>query len=461
MADPVTSNISVTKVGTSVRNKKSIYTATKVTKLPGTPPEYKTEIIKYSDAKGNNPVTIGTRDSKSGKIDFNDNASSTDQKYTTSLGKTSSGQIKSIGNQVATSAEEKAALNAVAGQSNQALGSGVSNQPQGGRRGQGGRPLGDTTRRGGEGDGGASVSGAGGASALSKLGGEDQPGTRMSFPGAGGNSPLAFPEALSTTDRDVIKFNMMEYRPSGVGKGQNAGKAGTRSKGKIIGSVMLPIPAGITDSNTVDWSAGSMTAIQAAAANVALATLEKNAQAGVEEAGAALKAANTDEKRIKDALKSMIAGSATGLDKQIMQRSEGMVMNPNMEVLFNGPGLRTFGFTFKLAPRSAKEAKTVIQIIRLFKQGMAPIRSKSGFFLKAPHTFQLGYKHKGGDHPYLNKFKECALTSCSVAYTPDGNYNTFTDGVMTSYSLQLSFNELEPIYNDDYGKGPFPSAIGF
>ncbi len=165
----VISGISVTKVGTSVRNKKSIYTATEVTRT-GDPAVYTTKIIRYSDAKGNNPVTIGTRDSQTGKINFTTAASTTEQQYSATLGKTSTGQISSVAGSITSNASEKASLNAIAGKSNQALGSGVSNQPQGGRRGQGGRPLGDTTRRGGEGDGGASVSGAGGAVAVAGTG---------------------------------------------------------------------------------------------------------------------------------------------------------------------------------------------------------------------------------------------------------------------------------------------------
>ena len=60
-----------------------------------------------------------------------------------------------------------------------------------------------------------------------------------------------------------------------------------------------------------------------------------------------------------------------------------------------------------------------------------------------------------GQHPYLNRFKECALTSCNVEYTPDGTYMTY-DGPeksMTAYRLSLSFQELEPIFNEDYGPG--------
>ena len=49
-----------------------------------------------------------------------------------------------------------------------------------------------------------------------------------------------------------------------------------------------------------------------------------------------------------------------------------------------------------------------------------------------------------------DKIKECALTGFNVSYTPDGNYATFEDGVMTSYEISMTFQELEPIFNSDY-----------
>ena len=98
---------------------------------------------------------------------------------------------------------------------------------------------------------------------------------------------------------------------------------------------------------------------------------------------------------------------------------------------------------------------------------MSPIRSKSRLFLRSPHTFRLAYKHraatkdKGKDHPFLNKFKECALNGFGVNYTPSGQYSTYEDGVMTSYQVTMGFQELEPVYNDDYVNYPFPEEIGF
>ena len=428
MSEPVTSDISVTRVGTSVRNKKSIYTATKVTKTQSNPPTYKTEIVRYSDAKGNNPVTIGTRNSDTGKIEFNDNASATEKKYTASLGKTSTGQVKSIESDVASNASDKAALNKSAGKGNEAEGKGD-----------------DSTT----------------PSVASQT--EDKEGTRNEFP-----KDLIFPIGIDNVDRDVIKFDMIKYIPTGFGMGSEGvegmgGKSGRKTGGKSIGSVILPIPGGITDTNAVDWGSGTMNPIQAAAANFALTSLQKGFSEGAEVAkdlaGAAAKAGPD----VKKGIAAAIAGGATQIGKQALQRGEGMVLNPNMELLFNGPQLRNFGFTFKLSPRNAREAQMAVKIIKFFKQGMSPIRSKSNFFLKAPHTFNLKYIRgkSRGEQKFLNKFKECALTNATVQYTPDGNYNTFTDGVMASYSLQLTFNELTPIYNDDYKNGPFDASIGF
>ena len=45
------------------------------------------------------------------------------------------------------------------------------------------------------------------------------------------------------------------------------------------------------------------------------------------------------------------------------------------------------------------------------------------------------------------------MTSFTVDYTPDGNYATFEDGVMTSYNITCGFNELEPIFENDYNPG--------
>jgi hypothetical protein len=147
----------------------------------------------------------------------------------------------------------------------------------------------------------------------------------------------------------------------------------------------------------------------------------------------------------------------------IQGRAYGSVNNNNLEVLFGGPGLRSFSFQFSFYPREPKEAIEVRKIIRTFKQSMSVKRSANSLLLKAPHTFAISYLTAGQKaHPYLNRFKECALTSCNIDYTPDGTYMTYggDEKSMTAYRMTLSFSELEPIFDDEYGESDYDN-IGF
>ena len=198
-----------------------------------------------------------------------------------------------------------------------------------------------------------------------------------------------------------------------------------------------------------------------ALAKIALTGITKGlTEAGNEAASQINKAAGAGAGDVKSALTQTIAGAATGDNKALMQRTTGQVINPNMELLFGGPQLRDFSFAFNLTARSAGEGRTILRILRFFKQGMSPIKSESNLFLKSPHTFKLEYKNGSRDHKALNKFKECALKSCALQYTPDGNYTTFEDGIMTKYQMTLGFTELEPVFNSDYA-GFSKDEIGY
>ena len=299
---------------------------------------------------------------------------------------------------------------------------------------------------------------------------KSEPGTRED-----GFGIHVFPTSLRTGNdgQDFMKIDMMAFKPSklndaGSLKGGKLSTIGDRDPDrKSIGTVILPIPGGIQDSQSVSWNKDEMDPMKLALANIALTGIEEGIAAGAQKGGDFIKTALKGEDT-KTALGKYIAGQAAGA-QNLLTRTTGAVMNPNMELLFNGPQIRNFTFAFTLAPRSREEAKTVIKIIRFFKQGMSPIRSKSRLFLKSPHTFRLAYKRNGSessgfgvnDHPYLNKFKECAMGSFGVNYTPNGPYSTYNDGVMTAYQISMNFQEMNPIYNDDYGNARFPAEIGF
>jgi hypothetical protein len=236
----------------------------------------------------------------------------------------------------------------------------------------------------------------------------------------------------------------------------------TAGTNDIIGTVFLPIPNGISDTNAVTWGGADMNAAMAAAVNIATSGVEGGGSGLASAAENVSKTLIGASDEVKKAIVGAFVGEATGI-QGILARTAGLVINPNLELLFSAPTLRPFNFTFKLASRSPEESEMIRSIIRFFKQGMSPQRSQSTLFLKAPHTFQIEYLHRGEEHKFLNKFKECALQSFNVSYTPEGQYATFNDGAMVSYQITMQFQELEPIFNDDYtndGTNPSPD-IGF
>lgn len=285
--------------------------------------------------------------------------------------------------------------------------------------------------------------------------------------------PLKYPLTLSLENQDCIKFSIIKYQPPGLNpkespsrivqlENKNGLKIPGLSKGRVIlGTIILPIPAGINDRNYVNWSGNPLDTISQAFANISSEAILKGGPAGVDAAKSSSNAATSGGTgAATQVIVSKFVEAATGANN-ILSRQFGAVINQNLELLFNSPELRSFQFSFRFTPREPEEAIVVKKIIRHFKQAMSVKRSESSLLLKAPHTFAISYVTSDKQHPYLNRFKECALTDCSVSYTPDGTYMTYREPdpnkrediqfrSMTAYEMTLSFQELEPIFDDDY-----------
>jgi hypothetical protein len=219
--------------------------------------------------------------------------------------------------------------------------------------------------------------------------------------------------------------------------------------------IALPMQPGISDSNSVDWGSDTLNPIQLALGRVAYGAMgplsELNLQGAGENVLNALKGATAGllGDITETDIKAYFAGQAVGAN--IFTRATGKVINPNLELLFRGPLLRTFNYNYTFTPRDSDEARVIRSIIKHFKKNMAVQRSNSGLFLETPNIFKLTYVYAGGNqHPFLNKIKKCALTNFNVEYTPDGSYMTYKDGSMTSYGVTMQFSELTPIYSNNY-----------
>ena len=322
---------------------------------------------------------------------------------------------------------------------------------------------------------------------------------------------LRYPAEALTEHTDYLQIDIEKYEAIGsnyitstgssgryvIGNAKQNRAGGTTSK-KLskkplinAGTILLPIPSNIEDSNNVVYGDSSLNGLAAAGVS--------SVEAGMVGLGAFLGSGGTDKidfTALKDQVSNRLTAGLGGGDKeaamatatdvitkkliseavnifganvttqQLLARSSGEILNPNMELLFSDVTVRNFRFNFKLTPRNPKEAEQVKLIIRAFKRNMAPqaqggVQGAGNFFLRSPNVFKIRYRSGNKDHPFLNKFKQCFLTGVQTTYTGEGVYSTYDDRTPVSIILDLSFKEIQPIYDIDYDTRPGDKAVGY
>ena len=331
--------------------------------------------------------------------------------------------------------------------------------------------------------------------------------------------PLVYPTDMfhgdGTESQDYIFFEQFSYSPPNPMEGQmltdegmimeqqgdtqinsvkNVLNFGVRRESNIRtdsnniketqGTCTLPIPNKLGVSNGVSWGEARANAIELAGFSAANSTIRKQLEnldigelitKGIKGGGDTFNElkkqvqnpdpANPDAGSIISATlaKAVLAQLNINVDiDQFITRQTGAALNPNLELLFGGPQLRSFSFNFDFAPNNAKEADVVRQIQRWFRQGMLPTRRgvtgtrASSLFLGSPNIFRLSYRNRGRRIKSLNLIKICALTSCQIDFTPDGTYQSYEDTSAFSQPVRstmgVTFNELTPIFRDDYSE---------
>jgi len=264
---------------------------------------------------------------------------------------------------------------------------------------------------------------------------------------------------------DFIRITAYKYKKDGINELRFTAEDSARKRliktSEKQETIILPMQPNFSESNAVSWGGDNLDPIRLAGAQLAgggisfIGGEDNEARQLLNDLGADFKSA-IEKEDIKKQIVAYFAGQAVG--SNILTRGTGTTLNPNLELLFNGPNLRTFNFNFRFTPRTQDESLEIKKIIRILKRNMA-VQRASNLFLHTPNIFTLEYIYnsKGNKsnqlHPFLNVFKPMAMRNLSVNYTPDGSYMTYENGSLTQYDLQMSFGELEPIYAEDYDDG--------
>lgn len=286
---------------------------------------------------------------------------------------------------------------------------------------------------------------------------------------------LRYPNKNISRGDDYLKIQIVKYKAPGLTKQSATSFALRTSEQSVLApenvketirTIILPMPSNIQDNNAADWVTGTMNPMVAGvAAGANAAVLSNNilgslGQTFIDSFTALGAGVQTGEGQ-KGVAAVTAAGAVNallgqGTIDQFISRAQGTVFNQNVELLFNGVTMRpAFQFSFDIVPRSKSESDDVKEIIRTFKKNMTPKKGTpsnagEGLFISAPNVFRLQYMSGGNQHPFLHRFKPCALTQMSVNYNGSSQYSTYPDATPVHMQLTLQFQELSPIYAEEY-----------
>lgn len=303
---------------------------------------------------------------------------------------------------------------------------------------------------------------------------------------------LRYPKGLDGSTSDYVVFEFFEYVPAFAGGPTNTAESygysvtkfapsSVAKKAGVGSGIAITMPNDIGSTVKGEWGQKSMNGLVRAAlggiggaigtdygaflgSKTSLATKFTNVVKSTGElvSGVAGGFAEDAIRGTVDAL-NKVPGLGSSLSaSDIVGGLTGFIINPNTELLYQGTGLRTHGYRFKMIAQSPEEADDILKMVNLFKQVAAPKGTdqklgplKNRNFIGIPDVVQVKfYNAKAkGESEYLPRYKLSALTSVNVDYITEGQYMTFTDGKPIGVNLSLEFTELKLIFSEEYGTG--------
>jgi len=128
---------------------------------------------------------------------------------------------------------------------------------------------------------------------------------------------------------------------------------------------------------------------------------------------------------------------------KLAMSSQGIAINPKMQVLFDGIGFRDFQLAFTFTPYSKEEADAVRNIVTTFKKYALPkiTKSAAGMFFVIPGSFNIKFLFNGSENKHVSKVAESVIQNIIVDYAPNG-WAAHSDGAPVQTTLTLDFKEI-------------------
>lgn len=134
--------------------------------------------------------------------------------------------------------------------------------------------------------------------------------------------------------------------------------------------------------------------------------------------------------------------------------TQGLAINPQQQLLFDGIDFRTYQMAFTFTPYSRQEAEAVKEIVKLFRYHAAPqiTTAAAGMFFVPPSTFDLDFLFNGQRNNNITRVAESVIENIDVNYAPNG-WAAHDDGAPVQTTLTMNFKEIELIDKDKIKAG--------
>jgi len=143
----------------------------------------------------------------------------------------------------------------------------------------------------------------------------------------------------------------------------------------------------------------------------------------------------------------------------LLQRAQGYAINPQLQMVYRGTGLRSFQLSFTFTPKSKDEGIQVNNIINQFRFYFSPSLGQSAgkntqattnsMFLIPPSIFEIDFYVNGQRSLNLPRYGRCVMTALDVNHAPNG-FATYEDSTMLQTTLQMSFKEMDILTRDNF-----------
>lgn len=301
--------------------------------------------------------------------------------------------------------------------------------------------------------------------------------TNPSVPAKSGS--YRYPNNIKDKHTDYVLFEFGKYIPPYSGPKAAEGEGYDRTKYKnynesanafkpysgdnnVLKPIILYMPQDIQTESKQNWNGKAIS-------NIGSAGL------GLFGGGNADKLRNYNiGEGLQTAVKGLITGALNAVPgvggnftlNDVLGSTQGVILNPNVEILYDSLELREFTLKFKMTPHDGTEALTIRNIVQVFRKASMPsydvgldasttnqVGLQGGNTIGVPSMCRVSFMRGSKLHEWLPQYKTCAIQKVTVNYTPDGAYATFGDGSPVATELTVSFLESKLIFGEEINIG--------